>query len=158
MLFAAVAACGRTETELSRSVRAYDDALVVAFQAGDIAALKQHATDTEVKKVSALVELKRAAGLVLESEILSFTVDSIEQIGPAGAIVRTSETWKYHDRALAPGKAPGETFVSRMTMEYTMERNPGGWRVAQVRTLTNEFLEPKGFRVEKRAHGTEATR
>jgi hypothetical protein len=152
-----LAACDRSRPELSRSVRGYDDALVLAFRTGDLAALKRHASEAEVNKVAALVDLKRAAGLVLESEIQSFDVDSIEHVGPAGAVVRTSETWKYHDRAVAPGTAPGETFVSRMTMQYTMERRDNKWQVTQVRTLSNEFLEPKGYSVEKAAHGAEAS-
>jgi hypothetical protein len=157
MILLAFAACDRSTSELSRLVRDYDEALILAFRTGDLASLRRNANEEEVNKVAALVDLKRAAGLVLEAEILSLDIESIEHIGPEGAVVHTTETWKYHDRAVAPGTAPGETFVSTMSMQYSMERHDGEWRVTQVRTVTNEFLEPKGFKLDKRAHGAEAS-
>ncbi|MHB0968491.1 MAG: hypothetical protein ACYC7A_08895 [Thermoanaerobaculia bacterium] len=155
----ALAACNRETAAIRKAVPAYNDALISAFRTGDLEGIRRTAGAEEAKKIEALVDLKRAGGFVLESELTSFAIDAIDRVGPDGANVRTSETWRYHDRALTPGTPPGTKFVARMTMQYSMERRDGHWYVTQVRTLTNEFLEPRGYRAPaaveegKNAHG-----
>jgi hypothetical protein len=158
LILLTLAACDRTTSDVSRAVRNYDEALVVAFRTGDLAPLRKTAGEKEVRKVTALIDLKRASGLVLESSFEDFAVESVKITGTDGALVKTSETWTYHDRAAVPGKAPGDTFVAKMTMEYTMQHNGGTWRVTQARTLANDFLAPKEFRMQKIAQGAETSR
>ena len=141
LLFAA--ACPSPDRELSRAVRAYDDALVKAYGASDPAGMSAVAARKEAERVRVLIDLKRNARLVLESRLESFEVTRADASGET-ATVETRERWRYHDRPLDPGTRPGTEFVSLMTMRYALVREDGRWKVASVATLTNAYLEPAG--------------
>jgi hypothetical protein len=103
------------------------------------------ATRKEANRVLVLVDLKASNRLVLESTLERFDVRS-SRASPDGktAAVETAERWRYFDRSLAPGRSPGPTIVSEMRMRYDLVREDGRWKVAEVTTLANEILEPKG--------------
>ena len=148
LLAAVVLACapgGGDRSEVERTVRAYDDALVKAFRANDAGPLQEVATEKEAKRVSVLVDLKVADRLVLESTLERFEVLSAERFGPDGYTVRTAERWRYFDRPLDPGRPAGLRFLADMQMQYEVERASGRWRVAKVRTVSSDYLEPPGF-------------
>lgn len=151
VLLIALAATACRESWEERTIRSYNDAAIVAYRTGDMSGLETVATADEVRKVTALVDLKRAEKLVLESSLDRLEVLKSESVGPDGAVVETRERWTYQDRPLTPGAPPGTRFVSEMTMRYECTRVGGEWKIEKVRTLTNEFLEPKGFRAE--GHG-----
>ncbi len=134
-----------------RAIRAYNDAAIIAYRTGALSGLEKVALPDEIRKITALVDLKRADKLVLESSLDGLEILESEPAGPDAAVVETKETWTYQDRPLTPGAAPGTRFVSMMTMRYECTRKDGVWKVDKVRTLTNEFLEPKDFRVD--GHG-----
>jgi len=141
--FAALAACaGRPDPELARAVREYDDALVRAYSTSDACAMDAFAAGKEAGRVRVLVDLKTSAGLALESRLESFEVTRTEAKGDA-ATVETREQWRYHDRSLRPGKAPGPEFASRMVLRYALVREGGRWKVESVSTLSNEYLTPR---------------
>lgn len=151
------AACGRgggERAEAERAIRAYDDAIVVAYRSGDLAGLRETATEREWRKVVALVDLKRESRVVLESELQALEVTGVERRGADRLVARTRERWRYHDRPLEPGKPPGTVFVADMALEYELAREGGRWRTDLVRTLSNEFLEPKGHRPAPPGHGS----
>jgi hypothetical protein len=151
-----LAACAGERSSIERCVRGYEDAIVVAFRTGDVAPLERVADAAEVRKVTALVDLKRAAGVVLEATLDDIAVESVESLGADSARAVTRERWTYFDRALKPGQSPGPRFVARMTMQYELGRKERVWRVLGVRTIDNEFIEPAGLRPGARAHGMEA--
>jgi hypothetical protein len=96
--------------------------------------------------VQVLIDLKRAAQLVLESRLEAFEVLEARPTGPHGMLVRTRERWRYHDRSTEPGRPVGPEFVADMDMEWELVLEEGSWKVQQGRTLKTEYLEPKGFR------------
>lgn len=145
-----LAACSRKEAELGAAVRAYDDALVRAYARNDASPLTGLATAKEQGRVQVLVDLKAGGKLVLESRIESFEVTQASASGDA-ATVETRERWRYHDRHLKPGEADGPEFVADMRMSYDLVREDGRWKVAGVKTLSNEYLE--GGRPAAAAHG-----
>lgn len=129
-------------------MRAYNEAAIVAYRTHDLSRLSEVATDRETRKVLALVDLRSSNRLVLESELQSLEVADVQRPGPDLMAVRTRERWRYRDRPLDPGKPQGTVFVSDMTLEYgILQQGAGQWKVDGVRTLSNEFLEPKGFRL-----------
>ena len=134
----AATACARPERDAAAAVRRYDDALVRAYRRADAAGLAEVASADEVRRVTALVDLKSAAKLVLESELRSLQVDRVE-VAPDGsaAAVETTERWRYLDRHLAPGEAPGPAFEGEMAMRYELVRSEGRWKVNAVKTLSN---------------------
>lgn len=142
----ATAAAGCRGSWEEQAIRAYNEATILAYRTGDLSGMEKVAMPDEARKVTALVDLKRAEKLVLESSLDRLEVLKSEPVGPDGATVETRERWTYQDRPLTPGTAPGTRFVAEMTMRYECVRDEGLWKVAQVRTLTNEFIEPKGFR------------
>lgn len=134
--------CSDDVRQAGQSVRQYNEALIVAYRTGDLSPLRPVAHDAEIRKVEKLLDLKREAGLVLESTLVSFEVLSAKANGQDGFVVETKEQWRYFDRALRPGKSPAQRFVADMRMRYEVERAANGWRVLKVRTIANEFLVP----------------
>lgn len=147
LVLAAAQACSseRPRREVERSVREYDDALILAYRTSDVAGLRDVAGEGEVRRIAALIDLKRSSRLVLESSIESFVVTDVTQPSPDGAIVRTKERWRYQDRSTQPGQPPGTLFVAAMEMEYEVRREGKRWKVMKGRTLRNDYLEPRGF-------------
>ncbi len=159
-LAASAAACrDRADAEAARAVRAvrdYDEALVQAFRASDARPLRAVALEAEANRVVVLVDLKRSNGIVLESTLERLEVTGTLRTGAGGRTVETVERWRYFDRPLAPGRPPGTVFVAEMRMRYELAREEGRWKVERVRTLSSEYLEPKGLAREA-PHGTGAS-
>jgi hypothetical protein len=148
----ALAACGGDAREAEQAVRRYDDASIAAYRAGTVEPLEALATARERKKVQVLVDLKKANGLVLESELRALDVERSERLGADLVKVRTRESWRYRDRPVAPGVPGGPSVSAEMTMEYSVVRDGGRWKVDDVRTLASRALE------EPRAAGQDAGR
>lgn len=147
-----LSACGAAR-EAGRAVRAYDEALVRAYKLNDPAGLSKVATAAEVRRLAALIDLKVAARLVLESTLEELEVVRAEAApGGRSAAVETRERWRYFDRRLAPGQPPGPVFVAAMRMHYELVREGGTLKVREVRTLSNEYLQG-GAPAPPRGHG-----
>lgn len=142
------AGCSTDRREAERAVRAYNEAAVLAYRTRDLVPLREVATEKEWGKVVVLVDLKTASGLVLESELEALEVTGSEKPSPDRLKIVTRERWRYHDRPLQPGRPPGTVFVAQMTLEYDFVREDGRWKVDAARTLSNQYLEPKGFQPE----------
>ncbi len=151
-LSAFAAGCSSDGREAERAVRGYNEAAILAYRTRDLSRLREVATEKEWGKVVVLVDLKTANGLVLESELLSLEVTRTARPSPDLLHVATRERWRYHDRPLRPGRPPGDVFVADMTLEYELVREDGRWKLDSARTLSNEYLEPKGFRPQP-GHG-----
>lgn len=153
LLALGLGACASDRPEAERAVRAYAAALVASYRANDAAALAPVATARELRKVTALVDLKRAGGLVLESELEALEILSVTR--PAGdrMDVRARERWRYHDRHLQQGAAQGPTFVAVIELEYHFVREGGAWKMDEARASRTEYLEPKGYAPHQVGHG-----
>ncbi len=138
----ALAACPSPEQDAVRAVRAYDDELVRAYRGGDASSMGRVAAPEEAARVRVLVDLKSAGRLVLESTLEAFEATRA-RVEPGGraATVETRERWRWLDRHLRPGEAPGPAAVSEMTMRYDLARDGGGWKVRAVTTLSSRPVE-----------------
>ncbi len=152
LALALAAACGSDRREAERAVRAYNDAAILAYRTGDLAPLREVATAGEANRVQVLVDLKAAARLVLESRLESLEVTGVERPDAGRMVVRTKERWRYHDRPLDPGRPQGIEFVADMALEYQLVRDGARWKVDRGRTLSSEYREPKGFKLEAPPH------
>lgn len=141
----ALAACSRDPRAAEAAVRAYNQAAITAYRSGDFAPLEQADTTAEWGRVKVLADLKAAARLVLESELLRLEVTKVARVNEHLLVATTAERWRYHDRPLTPGAPPGTVFVVDMTLSYDLLEASGAWRVDKVRALTSDYLEPKGF-------------
>lgn len=148
LTFVFLAGCGRWKEvrEAEAAVRAYNEAIVVAYRTNDPRGLEDVAGPKELRKLVALIDLKRNANLMLESRIEEFEVLGVEISGAAAATVRTRERWRYWDRALKPGIPAGQVFVADMWMTWTLGREAGRMRVLGGKTERSVYIEPKGFR------------
>ena len=150
--------CGSDlDAEGERVARAYCDALVVAYRTSDANAVQPVATEKEWRKLFTLIDLKRAAGLVLESELESLKVTAVEQPGPGVMTVAATERWRYFDRPIELGTPPGTEFVVEMDLMYSFVDEDGAWKMDQATTRRHEYIEPEGYRpAEHQVHGTES--
>jgi hypothetical protein len=140
------AACGADRREAERVVRAYNDAAILAYRTRDFGPLQEVATKGEWGRVVVLVDLKTASRLVLESELQSLEIVSVARPSPDAMVVRSRERWSYHDRPLDPGRPQGQRFVADMVLEYQFAREGGRWKLDRAKTISTEYLEPKGAR------------
>lgn len=155
-LAAWLAACSSDRREAERAVRAYNQAAILAYRTRDPSGLREVATEKEWRKVLVLVDLKTANGLALEAEMESLELTSVARPGPDSLRVGSRERWRYHDRPLQPGKRAGTVFVADMTLQYDFVRQGGGWKLDEARTLSSEYLEPRGYRPgREHGHGAE---
>lgn len=145
LVAAALAGCDRPDPELARAVREYDEALMAAYAASDPSGLERVATREEADRVRILIDIKAAAKLQLDSRLEELEVVRTAARGDV-ATVETRERWRYHDRPLTPGRAPGPELVSRMTMRYALLREGGRWKVASVATLSSGYEPPAAGR------------
>lgn len=148
--------CGNDlHAEGQRAVRAYCEALVVAYRTSDASAVQPVTTEREWRKLFTLIDIKRAAGLVLESELESLTVTAVEQPGPGLMTVEATERWRYFDRPVELGTAPGTEFVVEMDLMYSFVDEDGAWKMDQATTRRHDYIEPEGYRPsEHQSHGT----
>ena len=150
------AGCGNNlHTEGERAIRGYCEALVIAYRTSDADAIRPVATEREWRKIFTLIDLKQAAGLVLESEIESMIVTDVEQSGPGVMTVATTEHWRYFDRPVELGRPPGTEFAVEMDLVYSFVDEDGVWKMDEALTSRHEYIEPKGYRPpDVRPHGT----
>lgn len=132
------------KSEALAAVRAYNEAVILAYRTSDPTPVKQLVGDKELRKLTALIDLKAASSLVLESTLEKLDVTAVERPTAGVMTVRTAEQWRYFDRPLKPGIAPGQEFVTRMTLEYSFAAVDGGWKMDHARTLTHEYVQPAG--------------
>lgn len=135
----------RVERDAEAAVRAYNEALVVAYRTNDPRGLERVAGAHEVRKLTALIDLKRNGNLALESKVEELEIIAVERSGPDGLEVRTRERWRYWDRALKPGMPAGPVFVADLWMRWKLGREAGVWKILEGKTERSEYLEPKGF-------------
>lgn len=149
----ALLSCTPGAREAAALVRAYNDAVILAYRTAGYDALKSVATPEEWGRVVVLVDLKTSNGLVLESELQALEVTRVENVNPDLMKVSTKERWKYWDRAVKPGTPSGTVFVADTTLVYEFVRMEGAWKMSNAITLTNDYLVPAGFTLEpRRAH------
>ena len=142
-----IGGCGdELQTDGERAVDAYCHALVVAYRTSDPDALRPVTTEKEWRKVFTLIDLKRADGLVLESELESSVVTDVAQSVSGDMTVATTERWRYFDRPIELGRPPGTEFVVEMDLVYTFVDESGVWKMDEATTLRHEYIEPSGYR------------
>jgi hypothetical protein len=152
---ATLPACDTDKREAEALVRAYNEAAILAYRTRNFGDLQKVATKKEWGRVLVLVDLKSAGDLVLEADLQALEIASAQRINDDLLKVTTKERWRYWDRALKPGAPAGTVFVAAMTLDYDFVKDEGVWRMSSARTLTNEYLEPAGFKLDPhgRAHG-----
>jgi hypothetical protein len=131
-------ACSRGIDESESVVRKYNAALIRAFASGDTAPLNSIAGEREVRKVGTLMDFKRNAGLVLESELLNLTVNSYTGTADNASTVTTTERWRYFDRSLKPGIPQGKTIKAEMKLKYFLKKESGVWKVEKVEGISTK--------------------
>lgn len=148
--------CGdKLHTEGERAVRGYCEALMIAYRTSDASAVRSVTTEREWSKLFTLIDLKRAAGLVLESELESLSVTAVEKSSPGFLTVAATERWRYFDRPVELGRPPGTEFVVEMDLVYSFVDEDGVWKMDQATTRRHEYIEPEGYRPdEHQSHGT----
>jgi len=146
-LLPVVAGCAgsRLEREAEAAVRSYNQALVVAYRTNDERGLERVAGANEVRRLTALIDLKRAGNLALESRVEELELIAVDRSGPDELEVRTRERWRYWDRALKPGMPARPVFVADLWMRWKLGREAGVWKILEGRTERSEYLEPRDF-------------
>lgn len=143
--------------EGERAVRAYCDALIIAYRTSDANAVRPVATEKEWAKIVTLIDIKRAGGWVLESELESLTVTAVDKPSPGVMTVEATERWRYFDRPIELGIEPKTEFVVEMELAYAFVDEDGVWKMDQATTRRHEYIEPAGYRpAEHQSPGVES--
>lgn len=130
--------------EGERAVKSYCDAVIIAYRTSDASAVRPVTTEREWRKIFTLIDVKRTGGWVLESELETLVVTSVEQPSPGFMTVATTERWRYFDRPTELGVPPGAEFVVEMDLTYSFVDENGVWKMDQATTHRHEYIEPKG--------------
>jgi len=142
---AATSGCGdNLRTEGERAVQAYCDAVIIAYRTSDASAVMPVTTEREWRKIFTLIDVKRTDGLVLESELESLTVTSVEQSNPGFLTVAATERWRYFDRPIELGRPPTPELLVEMELVYSFVDEDGVWKMDQATTRRHEYIEPEG--------------
>jgi hypothetical protein len=142
--------CGE-EKAVETLVRRYNEESIRAYHLNDPSRMPEVAAKRESERLIVLVDLKASNRLVLEATLERLQITSTQVTGGNEAVVDTEERWRYFDRPVTPGKQPAPTVVAEMKMRYQCVKEGRAWKVAEVTTLQNEILEPKGYRPQQRA-------
>ena len=135
-----LSACADTANEtVVKVIRDYNSAAMQAYRTGSARPLLAHADEKEVNKVQVLVDLKTSNKLVLESELLKLEVISSTRKADSLYTVRTKELWKYFDRPLRVGAAPGPVFIADIYLEYLLHPAGNSWKVQKVKAEKTEY-------------------
>lgn len=137
-------ACKGEERAVVEAVRAYDEAVIKTYRSNDASAMKGLAALEELNRLMVLVDLKRGGHLTLMSELQRFEARKVE-LGPETAKVTTEERWRYFDRPDDPKLPNGDVFVADMVLEYSLVKSGTAWKVQKARTVSSNYLEPKGY-------------
>ena len=121
----------------------YNNAAIEAYRTGTAKPLLAYASEKEVNKVQVLVDLKSSNKLVLESELQDLQVLSVNLESDGHHTVRTRERWKYFDRPLRVGTAPGPVFIADIYLEYMVGPEGNMWKVQKVKAEKTEYLQGK---------------
>lgn len=139
---ALLSACTDTaETDVIRTIKGYNEAAIAAYRTGTAKPLLAHAAEKEVNKVQVLVDLKTSNRLILESELQKFEVLSSVREADDRYDVRTKERWKYYDRPLRVGVAPGPVFIADIYLQYTVQREGESWKVQKVKAEKTDYIQ-----------------
>jgi hypothetical protein len=142
--------CGNDlHAEGERAVQAYCDAVIIAYRTSDASAVLPVTTEREWRKIFTLIDVKQADGLVLESELESLTVTSVNQPNPGFMRVAATERWRYFDRPIELGKPPAPEFVVEMDLVYSFVDKDGVWKMDEATTRRHEYIEPDGYHPEE---------
>lgn len=145
--------CGCEKNSPGSRVQAYDEALIRVYREQNADLIKPFATENEWRKIVALIDLKKTAHLVLESNLLSFRLLEVTQVSENLARVTTEELWSYHDRPLDPGVEPGIRFKVKMKLLFELTKEGGKYKINKGRTLASHYLEPKNYKSHQNTHG-----
>jgi len=135
--------CNRDQALGERLVRAYNDAAMAAYAAGDFSRLAEVAGSAEQRKVQALVDFKTGAGVRLESRLEKLDVTGVSHPKPDQLLVSTTERWRYHDRPVQPGRPSGPELKATMKLTYDFRREAGSWKLDTVRSVSTEYDGPR---------------
>lgn len=137
-------ACKGEERAVVEAVRAYDEAVIKTYRGNDASAMQGLASLEELNRLMVLVDLKRSSHLTLMSELQRFEARKVE-LGAEAAKVTTEERWRYFDRPDDPKLPNGDVFVADMVLEYSLVKSGTAWKVLKAKTVSSNYLEPKGY-------------
>lgn len=137
-----LSACADTTREdVVNVIRDYNNAAIEAYRTETAKPLLAYADEKEVNKVQVLVDLKTSNKLILESELLKLEVISSTRAADGRYSVRTKERWKYFDRPLRVGTAPGTVFIADIYLEYILQPAGSSWKIQKVKAEKTEYLQ-----------------
>ena len=137
-----LSACADTTKEtVVKVIRDYNNAAIEAYRTGTAKPLLAYADEKEVNKVQILVDLKTSNKLILESKLVTLEVISSTRETDGRYSVRTKERWKYFDRPLRVGAAPGPVFIADIYLEYLLQTAGSNWKIQKVKAEKTEYLQ-----------------
>ncbi len=136
-VLALVAGCRRpSDAEAREVVRTYVARVADAYRASDAELAAPAASDREAMKLTALIGVKRDAGVNLDARLVELAFGGVERKG-GEVVVETRERWSYRDLRIGSGAQVGEASDDAYHLRYRLARERERWVVDRV-----EFVEP----------------
>jgi hypothetical protein len=139
---AAALGCSSPRRDAETAIRRYLEVITDAYRRNDPTRVLGVTIPKEEQRIARTIASKRAAGLVLESTLVRFQIEKVEMIGKERMQVRVKERWRYRDRALRPGLAPGKEHLADMTVEYFLYDEEGRWKVTATWVPATQYYDP----------------
>jgi hypothetical protein len=131
-----IAGCGhqKGEEEVRNFVGNYCSVLQEAYAKADLKAIRQMATDNEMKKLFPVIQALTVTENSMPTEVLDFKIEKVK-LAEDKATVRTSERWSFWwvDRKTQTITKP--KVVESYKLRYNLVKNKGRWMVDSVESL-----------------------
>lgn len=115
------AACGPSDADLRGAVRAYASGVIEAYRTSDSTPVHGITGADEERRITALIGVKRDAGVTMDAHLLELRFGGIERRG-GEYLVSTEERWRYEDRRIGGGAPAGPETTDRYWMQYHLRR------------------------------------
>lgn len=116
-----LAACGPSDADLRGAVRAYTSGVIEAYRTSDSTPVHGITGADEERRITALIGVKRDAGVTMDAHLLELRFGGIERRG-GEYLVSTEERWRYEDRRIGGGAPAGPETTDRYWMQYHLRR------------------------------------
>jgi len=124
-------------------INEYNKSLVEAYRSSDITPLKGLAMQSELNKITVLIDLNKQRGTYLDSKLLALSVKKLERPSEDKARVWTNEEWEYVYKDIKDNAANQEPTRENNDLVYFLVYRDELWWIEQVKWEKDYLKAPE---------------